>query len=135
MLSKFVSTDLGLCCCHSTLPTLCNVVWVLQQYCLEENSTENSPVVFVFVNRDVFQQGTALKPAQYQPLVRQVCPDCTSCPSVGLCPQKSRTGLSCCMFHLNFNICLLSTLFSAQRDHLDSFTAGSENVRNANYTT
>ena len=92
-------------------------------------------MVFVFVNRDVFQRGTALKPAQYQPLVRQVCPDCTYCPSVGLCPQKSRTGLSCCMFHLNFNICLLSTLFSAQRDHLDSFTAGSENVRNANHTT
>ena len=41
-------------------------------------------MVFVFVNRDVFQQGTALKPAQYQPLVRQVCPVCMSCPSVGL---------------------------------------------------
>ena len=41
-------------------------------------------MVFVFVNRDVFQQGTALKPAQYQPLVRQVCAVCTSCLSVAL---------------------------------------------------
>ena len=96
-------------------------------------------MAFVFVNRDVFQQGTALKPAQYQPLVRQVCAFCTSCSSVAwslfyVLPKKSRTGLSFCMFHLNFKICLLSTNLSAQRDYLDSFTVGSENVYNANNT-
>ena len=98
-------------------------------------------MVFVFVNRDVFQQGTALKPAQYQPLVRQVCPVCTSCPSVGLSLfryilSKIKSGRVILLYvPLKFKICLLSTLLSAQRDYLDSFTAGSENVRNANYTT
>ena len=54
-----------------TVPTLsfkcCNSV------VCNEVLTEHLLVVFLFVDRDVFQKGTPLKPAQYQPLFKQVC--------------------------------------------------------------
>lgn len=59
---------------------------------------------FSFVGRNVFQTGTALKPAQYQPLVKQVCilrplagMDCTlkTTRMTGLCSEVTTRQVAC----------------------------------------